>query len=376
MLNVKTGSSQATDPIVAVQELAEQIKQDESSFVLFYCSAEYDLDGLGAEINRVFAGANVIGCTSAGEISPAGYNKGTLIGLSVASQDFTVVSERIDSLDEFHLSRGEEVVQKLTAQLEGAGKTPTGNNTFGFLLVDGLSSQEEVVVNALHRSLTNIQLFGGSAGDGGRFQQTHVYHEGVFHANSAVFSLVHTTHPFKIFKTEHFSAQDEDIVVTEADISRRIVKEINGAPAAYEYARVMGVEEGQPLTSNMFAMRPVVVSIGGENFVRSIMHVNDDDSISFACAIDEGIVLSVAEAGDLIDNLKESMSEVEREIGPPQLILGCDCFFRLLEIEQKNIRSEVGRIFADYNVFAFSTYGEQYNGMHVNQTFTGVAIGA
>jgi hypothetical protein len=27
-------------------------------------------------------------------------------------------------------------------------------------------------------------------------------------------------------------------------------------------------------------------------------------------------------------------------------------------------------------VVGFSTYGEQYNGIHVNQTFTGVAIGS
>jgi hypothetical protein len=27
-------------------------------------------------------------------------------------------------------------------------------------------------------------------------------------------------------------------------------------------------------------------------------------------------------------------------------------------------------------VIGFATYGEQYNGMHVNQTFTGVALGA
>jgi hypothetical protein len=35
----------------------------------------------------------------------------------------------------------------------------------------------------------------------------------------------------------------------------------------------------------------------------------------------------------------------------------------------------VGRIFAENKVIGFATYGEQYNAMHVNQTFTGVAIG-
>jgi len=32
-------------------------------------------------------------------------------------------------------------------------------------------------------------------------------------------------------------------------------------------------------------------------------------------------------------------------------------------------------LMAQYGVFGFSTYGEQFNGVHVNQTFTGVALG-
>lgn len=364
------------DPNIAVKELFEAINQPDISFALFYCTTDYDLEALQDALNNAFTGVKLIGCTSAGEISTAGYNKGSLIGLSIASPDFTVATERIDNLSDFQMAQGEVATQSLTRQLETLGKTPSSDTTFGFLLIDGLSSQEEVVVHALHRNLNNIQLFGGSAADGDQFQQTYIFHEGAFRNNSAIFSLIHTTHPFTIFKTEHFDRDDEDIVVTEADAARRVVTEINGLPAAHEYARVMGVDEVEELTATMFATHPVAVSIGGENFVRSIMKVNEDESISFACAIDEGIVLSVAKANDLIENLKNAMEDIKRKVGTPQLILGCDCLFRMLEMEQKSIKKDVGEILAENNVFAFSTYGEQYNGMHVNQTFTGVAIGA
>ena len=59
----------------------------------------------------------------------------------------------------------------------------------------------------------------------------------------------------------------------------------------------------------------------------------------------------------------------------PQLVLGCDCVLRSLEMDQKGLREEIGRIFQENNVVGFATYGEQFNAMHVNQTFTGVAIG-
>ena len=376
MLNVKMGESQSMNPTVAAQELFNAIDQPDISFALFYCSSEYDLDALGSELNRHFPSVNLIGCTTAGEISSAGYKSGTLIGMSVASPNFTAVTERIDNLNDFQLSQGQETVITLTHQLNAHGKPLDPDHVFGFLLIDGLSTQEEVVVHSLHRNLSNIPLFGGSAADGDRFQATHIYHNGSFRSNCAIFTLAHTTYPFTIFKTEHFDSTTEDIVVTEADVARRVVSEINGLPAAHEYARVMGVEEVDQLTSMMFATHPVVVSVGGENFVRSIMMVNEDETMSFACAIDEGIVLSVAKAGNLVENLKTAIKGIRQKIGVPQLILGCDCFFRTLEMEQKDIKDEVGQILAENNVFAFSTYGEQYNGMHVNQTFTGVAIGA
>ena len=376
MLNVKVGASHSLDPTIAARELFDAIIQPEITFALFYCSSEYDIEALESELKPLFAGINLIGCTSAGEISTFGYRKGSLIGLSISSPDFTAVTELIPNLNEFQLAHGEATARSLTKKLEGLGKKTTSENTFGFLLIDGLSSREEVVVHTLHRNLNNIHLFGGSAADGDRFQTTYVYYEGAFHTDSAIFSLIHTTYPFTIFKTEHFDRSEEQIVVTEADVTNRIVSEINGLPAAHEYARVMGVEDTEDLTPMMFATHPVAVSIGGENFVRSIMKVNEDETISFACAIDEGIVLSVAKANDLIENLQTALEHVRGKVGTPQLILGCDCLFRMLEMEKEEIKEKVGQILADNNVFAFSTYGEQYNGMHVNQTFTGVAIGS
>ena len=59
----------------------------------------------------------------------------------------------------------------------------------------------------------------------------------------------------------------------------------------------------------------------------------------------------------------------------PELVLGCDCVLRRLETERSGIKEAIGQIFCDNNVVGFATYGEQFNAMHVNQTFTGIAIG-
>jgi hypothetical protein len=109
--------------------------------------------------------------------------------------------------------------------------------------------------------------------------------------------------------------------------------------------------------------------------VRSIGKLNEDGTLQFFCAIDEGIVLTIATGVDLIQNLESAFANVRDVVGEPQLVLGCDCLFRRVETDRDGTREAVGRIFAENKVIGFATYGEQYNAMHVNQTFTGVAIG-
>jgi hypothetical protein len=164
------------------------------------------------------------------------------------------------------------------------------------------------------------------------------------------------------------------MVVTAADPARRIVTEINGEPAGREYARVVGLEIDK-LTPLVFASHPVMIRIGGQTYLRSIQKVHEDESLTFFCAIDAGLVLTVGKAVDLVENLAEALRSVRQRIGPPTLILGCDCILRRLEIVQSGLNEAVGKLMVDNNVVGFATYGEQFNGMHVNQTFTGVALG-
>lgn len=374
-ISIKQAVSRSTSPEVAARELFEGLNQPDISLALFYCSPNYNLDALGNALSGTFGDIRLIGCTTAGEISPDGYMNGSLTGVSIASPELSAVTARIDHLERYQFGQGAEVTRSLLSRLAQEGKNPAGGNTFGYLLIDGLSMQEESVVSSLHRSLGTIQLFGGSAGDGIRFKETFIYHEGAFHRNAALFTLIHTSLPFRVFKTAHFTASDKKMVVTEADPTRRIVTEINGEPAGREYARMVGLEVNE-LTPFIFASHPVVVRVGGEYFVRSIQKVNPDESLTFFCAIDEGIVLTVARGVDLIDNLKTAFAEIRKQIGPPQLVLGCDCILRNLELDRRNVKDEAGKLLAANNVVGFSTYGEQINAMHVNQTFTGVAIGA
>lgn len=259
-------------------------------------------------------------------------------------------------------------------ELERQSPSADEKNSFGLLLIDGLSKREEPVTRALQDALGRLPLVGGSAGDGLRFERTFVYLDGQFHQDSAILTLISTSLPFRLFKTQHFVATDERLVVTEADTSARLVREINGLPAAEEYARIAGIEAND-LNPARFAATPVVVTIDGANYVRAIQKSNPDGSLTFFCAIEEGVVLRVAKGVDLSQSTEEVFDRLREEMGPPQLVLACDCILRKIAAEKGADADRISRLLQKNNVVGFNTYGEQFRGVHINQTLVGVAIG-
>ena len=373
-LPITTGVSCASDPAVAARELYKSVWRPELGAILFFCSPQYDLQRLGEELNRNSNNANLVGCTTAGEITPRGYIEGSITAVGFAKADFATVSVLIRDLEDFSIGSCSEVVQAALCELETQQPSLKDGSTFAFLMIDGMSRQEERVVSTVFSALGEIPLLGGSAGDDLSFEATYVFKDGRFHNHCAVLLLVRTHHPFRIIKTEHFESMGERMVVTEADSDHRLVMELNAEPAAHEYARIVGMSCSE-LSPLVFAAHPLIVRVGGEYHVRSIQQANDDGSLSFLCAIDEGIVLTAAESGNIVQDLENFFSDVKKDIGELQVIIGCDCILRRLEMERKQVKHAISSILLENKVIGFSTYGEQFNSMHVNQTFTGVAIG-
>ncbi len=371
--SIRQGHTSSPSAAQAAKDLWDAIGHKDMAYGVFFASHEYDFHELSAEIKKIFGDLPLVGCSASGEVGHDGYLNHSISGFSFGS-DFAVATSVISDLANFKLSDGENAAARLITEMTAKVGEPNGSNSFGMLLIDGLSRQEEAVVSAIHRNLGDISLFGGSASDDVKFDQAYMYHRGDVIQDGAIFTLVHTKRPFTVFKTQHFDRTQTKMVVTAADPATRTVREINGEPATREYARTVGLDYDE-LSPTIFATYPVAVRVGGVDYIRSIMTANPDDSITFVCAIDEGIVLSVAKANSLVDDLTETLSDIRTQVGEPEIIIGCDCLFRRIECDETDIRDEVGRIMAENKVVAFATYGEQFNAMHVNQTFTGVAIG-
>jgi hypothetical protein len=373
-VGVRIGASRLADPREAVRELAAALATSDARLALIFASSQYDREQLAACVGEAFAGMTVVGCTTAGEIGPDGYSSGGLTGISLDGETVDFEAGLLENIRQLDARRMGAFAHGLRERLRGRHPGLGNHRCFAVMLVDGLCGREESVARAFHDGLGGIPLAGGSAGDELAFSDARVLFNGRLVGDSAVLLVATTPLPFSIFKTQHFSPTEGRLVVTGAIPEKRIVTEINGCPPAEEYARCVGLDPAS-LGPCAFAAHPVVVRIGDADFVRSIQRVNPDGSLSFFCAIDRGLVFKVARGEDLVANLDEAMADIRTRIGEPAFILGFDCILRLLEIRERQLTAVVGERLARNRVVGFNTFGEQYCGMHLNQTLTGIAFG-
>jgi hypothetical protein len=354
----------------ALGQLARELGPGPFAEILIFASPRADLARIGVEAGRVWPGVPVVGCTTAGEISADGYAEGQIVAVALPAAHFAVRTLLLAGLD--RLPRETLLAEPIRLRAQLAEAHPDWPGEFGFVLVDGLSLMEDELASALAMGLGPVPLFGGSAGDGLRFAETLILHDGQVHRNAAVLSFIRTACPVKVFSLDHMVPSDIRMVVTEADPRQRIVRAINAAPAALEYARLLGKDPGQ-LTTFTFAAHPVVVRLGEQHHVRSIQRMLPNGDLVFFSAIDEGLVLRLAEPMNMARHLEDGLSALSAQ-SAPVAILACDCILRRIEAEEKQMYGELSRILQRHRVTGFSTYGEQFGPLHVNQTMTGVAI--
>jgi len=355
-------------PESIVASIIDQFGGDTSRSVVFFADPGLAFEQIARAMDDAFEGVT-LGCTSSGELfGDAGLCEGSVVAAGFGTDAFDVRAALIDDAKGFNAGRAASVTAPLIAS------TTSGIETFALLLIDGLSVAEEQVAASLAQSLRSIPLVGGSAGDGLAFQRTLVACNGVSAQNAAVLAVVHTDRPFRTLHSHHFEASNERLVITGADAPNRRVTEVNGLPAAEGYALAVGLDL-DTLNPHVFASHPVLLSIGGQYYVRSIQKVNDDGSMTFYCAIDEGLVLRVAQSNDLVETLSIQIDELSADLGEVECLIAFDCILRRLEAIDRGNRDGVRDAFARVPSVGFSTYGEQFNGLHLNQTVTGIAIG-
>ena len=379
LCGIRTGWTDAAEAREAVRDISAGIGGDDGhgrpvAHLVAFFSPDFDVDVLNAALTEGFPDATVCGCTMSGGISPAGGLDRGLVVIAFPERGFRVVSTVLDAIDHLDVERTAGAVRALRRTLEETGNGCEPGSRFAISLIDGLANAEETVVSAIAWALDGIPLVGGSAGDDLSFRDTVVLHAGRIHRKAAALLIIESDFPTQIFKSDNFEPTSTKFVVTASDDEQRIVHELNAEPAAREYAMAVGLDP-ERLSPMSFAAYPLAVKVGGEYFCRSIRRLNADGSLSFFCAIGEGVVLTLAQPCDIVETTRAELARLDAALGGVDLVIGFECVLRRLDAQSRQVRQGIADLYRRYNVVGFETYGEQYRSMHLNQTFTGIGIG-
>ncbi len=367
-------ASTAATAAEAVAEIAAELATaPEIGFLLVFASTRYDRHDLVAALGAHFAAVPRAGCSTAGEIAPHGITADSLVAIAFPRARFEVVSAPLEHLGGFGIEAGAELVAGLRRRL-AAGRGDDRGGVFAVTLLDGLCRREERIVSALHRALGDIPLVGGSSGDDLAFRDTFAFCDDRLLEDGGVLLLVRTDLPFRVFKTDHFEPTAKRMVVTACDPEARVVYELDAEPARRAFAAAAGLA-GDVVDRLDFAAHPLVVRVGGDYYCRSVQKMNPDGSFSFYCAIDTGVVLTLARTRDMAAALDQALAALDAELGGLDFVVGFDCVHRRVEAENSRSLPRISDVMRRWRVVGFNTYGEQFGAMHLNNTFTGIAFG-
>jgi hypothetical protein len=371
-MQIEEGASESPDPVVAVAE-ATTGWSSAPQIIFAFTSPVRSATEVAAALARAHPTSAIVGCTTAGEHLGGRHYNGSLVLAGLTTPGIAWATRLLPAISRVGAGEARATVDELFAQLGVDRETFDPSDYVCLLFIDGLAGREEAVVPRIAEALDGIPLIGGSAGDDLHFTRTEVIHGGTASADAAVLVLARGPGAFRIVKHQHFVTTPTLLAITRADPAQRRVYEIDGQPAAVAYAAALGVPR-EALTDALTFEHPLVLRCDGQLYVRSVRQVHDDDSISFYCAIEVGMVVHVGGHEDLLASLRKGLpAAVTHEY---ELLIGCNCILRALETKARGEHDEVGRAWQAFarHAIGFDTYGEQLDGLHINQTIVGVAF--
>jgi hypothetical protein len=400
-LSIGIGFSETGDAEAAAKDARDMAGEKVTCAIVFSSSA-YDPHTVYNGISSVLNEANIIGCTTAGEICNLA---GKTVDKSLAvlgiggSRIKTAVGVGKDLS-----KRGEEAgIEAATAAYRSLSfdpytlfvgmmhKTPLDlvkmKMFLNISIPDGLSAGEE---NFLRGLLTVVgrdsPIIGGSAGDDLNLQKTWQFGNGVY-SDAGVLGVI--TGGIKLgtaIGNGYAPIPGKGAAVTKSQ--GRVVHEFNNRPAAEVLKELLEVDE---LSFEVNAQRPLgfkSVDVSNEYVIRSVGTENPDGSLGFFSEIPQGVYFNVMETNKerLEERFRETLKKALADAGNPKNV-GAVVVFNCTYKHLANVRCGCNdfdiiwdELDKDVPVIGFNTYGEQGSTSggavgHHNQTSSLLVIG-
>lgn len=321
------------------------------------------------ELNALLPHAQIIGTTTAGEISQEDILTHSTV-LSFTCFEHTHIKTFIqpnETACSFEL--GQTMMQNIDKEHHNQ-KLQTI-----ITFTDGLKTNGEEYLNGMNSVDSNIPIAGGMAGDNSLFTLTYVFAKNTIVEQGAVCVALYNN-DLQVYTDYNFSWQSlgKSHVIEKSEKNR--VYTIDGMSAIDFYAYYLGDEIAQMLPS-VGVEFPLVIKKDGLDIARAVLNRFDDGSLGFAGNIPQGSLVKFG-YGDVQMILQRGLFKAKQLINQPVeaiFIYSCTARKALLQDE---IRHEIKPLNQIAPTTGFFTYGEFYYGKKharlLNQSMTILAL--
>lgn len=365
----------AGDTVAAASAIAAD--SADSALTMVFASAVHDLAALGHEL-AARGVERAVGASTGRVIGAHGFEPGGIVGFHLPAGRFASADTVLEDVAGMGLPELRARVHQLRVEL-ASGPGGSFEHRFALLLVDAESRCEERLAAVLGMELNGVPLIGGSAGDlyfnplGHPPGSARLLYHGSAKRGAAILCMVASASPVAAYCHNHYTQSDKKFVITDADPARRLVREIDGRPALAVYAAACGFRR-PPRESRDFAPFPLMIRIGGHYYARGMQRIYADGTLEFACALEPGLVVSLAKPRDMIASLDGLFTAMRGQIGAPELVIGVDCAARTAYMERQGLTAGIETLLRQHAVTGFSSLGEQFNTIHANNSFTCLGV--
>ncbi|MEM9457041.1 MAG: FIST N-terminal domain-containing protein [Myxococcota bacterium] len=312
-----------------------------------------------AELRERYPGACLFGCSTAGEICDTRVHDDSL-SVTAVHFEYTTIHAAHVCLDDYggsSTAAGAQLAQALPAQ----------GLRHVFTLSDGQRVNGSDLVRGMYSELPDgVQVTGGLAGDGARFDRTLVLAEGE-PRQGVIAAMGLYGNALRIGYGSLGGWDSFGPKRTVAKSKGNVLYELDGKPALELYKRYLGDHAtGLPATGLLF---PLEIQRPGEerSVVRTILAVDEaEQSLTFAGDVPEGSVAQLMKANfeRLIDGAADAAKASVQTLGgdpPAELAVLISCVGRKLVLKQRTeeevegVRGVLGR---GPMLTGFYSYGE------------------
>jgi methyl-accepting chemotaxis protein len=386
MTTTASGASKAKGDAAAEEAVTMAAKRlaGPASYGFLFASPDRDLSLLLAAARKAAAGAPIIGCSTAGEITELGQMREGVVVLLVSSDTSSATVAFAEGV-KVDPSRAARMLCRGVFDARKSGKHRKHSTTV--LLTDGLSGVGEKIVSEVHDQVRS-PVVGGAAADGAEFKATWVG-AGDRAARDATAAMhISSAKPWGVGVNHGLRSTTKPMRVTKAQDN--IVHEIDGAPAFDAYVK-HAAARGVTLTPQTAGPYMIANELG-IHFFDKIVRARAPLSVesgALVCAADvpKGAMVSILD-GDpvcMIDAARDAAEEAKTNLAGADcagvLLFDCICRGMILKDQFSKEIDAVRGVFGAVPVVGFLTYGEiaryegRLDGWH-NATAVVVAIPA